>query len=385
MPVDAARLAAWVAGTLATAGVAYNAFALTRVRAFRRSEHPRAERATPGMTILKPLFGEEPQLFENLSSFCDQAYPQFQVIFGAADECDPALEVARAVKDRFPDRDIEIVAGNAKPAANPKIGNLLGLVERARHPLIVIADSDIRVGVDYLAAIASCFDDPRTGAATCLYGGVPFGGFAATLGAMYVNDQFAPSVTVANAIEPLTYCFGATMAFRADVLEHIGGLESVAQHLADDYLLGKLVTDAGYRVTLAPYAVQTTVSDASVAALWRHEVRWARTVYGQRAVGYAGSILTYGLPFAAACAALARTPPAFGLLSVSAALRTWLHYMAREAFAPQTRATPWLIPLRDLFGIAVWASAFFGNRVYWRNSGYRLGTGGRMAAGPKEM
>ncbi len=371
------------AGTLA--GIAYTAFAISRVRRFRKWVSATSMRSRTPLTILKPLHGDEPRLFENLCSFCDQEYPEYQIVFGAADPQDPALETARAVARRFPRVDVEIVAGNAQPAGNPKIGNLLGMIGRARHPVIVIADSDIRVSRTYLQAVASSFDDPRTGAATCVYGGAPEDTFAARLGALHVNDHFTPSALVAAAIEPLTYCFGATMAVRGDVLERIGGLQRLAPHLADDYLLGKYVSEAGYGVALIPCAVQTTVSDTTLSALWRHELRWARAILGQRPAGYAGSIVTYVLPFAFAFAGLSRTPFACGLFAVAATVRTILHFQARSAFAPQTAPAPWLIPLRDAFGAAVWLASFCGRNVRWQDEDYRLNAGGRMAAGPKEM
>lgn len=373
------------AGALAAAGIAYTAIALARVRTFRKDAERYASRASTPVTVLKPLYGSEQHLFENLCSFCDQEYPEFQIVFGAADPDDPALEVARAVAAQFPDRDIEIVAGAAKPAGNPKIGNLLGMIDRARHPIVIIADSDIRAGTTYLHAVAACFSDPDIGAATCIYGAIPGPALASKLGAMQVNDQFAPSVMVARAIEPLTYCFGATMAVRRDVLERIGGLDSISEHLADDYLLGKRVTEAGYRIALVPYAVQTTVADDSIPTLWRHELRWARAILGQRGAGYAGSIVTYALPFGAAFALLARTPLSALAFGVACVLRIALHYEGRRTFAPQAPATPWLIPLRDLFGIAAWAGGFFAKRVLWKSDAYRLDAGGRMAAGPKEM
>lgn len=375
----------FAAGALTAAGIAYAAIALARVRKFRSRTERYAPHASTPVTVLKPLYGTEPHLFENLCSFCDQQYPQFQVVFGAANPADPALEIARAVAARFPDRDIEIVAGTAKPAGNPKIGNLLGMIDRARHPLLVIADSDIRVGRTYLHAVVGCFDDPAIGAATCIYGGIPSAALASKLGAMQVNDQFAPSVMVAGAMEPLTYCFGATMAVRGEVLERIGGLESISAHLADDYVLGKRVTDAGYRVALVPYAVQTTVADDTLAALWRHELRWARAIFGQRPAGYVGSIVTYVLPLGAVFALAARTPLSALGFGIACALRIALHYEARRTFAPQAPATPWLVPLRDLFGVGVWAGSFFGKRVQWKSDDYHLDAGGRMAGGPKGM
>lgn len=385
MPGSAIKAFAWLAGAGAIAGIGYTALAIWRIRAFRKTSASPPRSTVIPVTILKPLCGNEPHLFENLCSFCDQDYAEFQIVFGAQDPADPALEVARAVKARFPDRDIEIVAGNGKPSANPKVGNLLGLIGSARHPLIVIADSDIRAGRNYLQTVAACFADPQIGAATCPYGGVASASIPSQLGAMYVNDQFMPSVMVATAIEPLTYCFGATIAVRAGVLRRIGGLEALADHLGDDYYLGKLVTQAGYRIALVPYAVQTTVADEHVSALWKHELRWARTILKQRPAGYAGSIVTYALPFATLFALAARTPPAYAALALAATLRTWLHYEAAAAFSPQTRPAPWLIPLRDSFGVAVWLASFFGKRVLWKSDAYQVGSGGRMAVGPKEM
>lgn len=385
MPGSALKALAWLTGTGALAGIAYTAFAIARVRAFRKTAADPQRSVIVPVTVLKPLYGNERHLFENLCSFCDQDYGEFQIVFGAKDPEDPAIGVARAVKRRFPDRDIEIVAGNGKPAANPKVGNLLGLIDSARHPLIVIADSDIRVGRGYLQAVAGCFADSQVGAATCPYGGLPEASVASQLGAMYVNDQFMPSVMVAAAIEPLTYCFGATIAVRREVLKRIGGLDALADHLGDDYYLGKLVTQAGYRVALVPYAVQTTVTDDSTNHLWIHELRWARTILKQRPAGYVGSIVTYALPFAAVFALAARSPLAYGALAIAAALRTWLHYEGRNAFAPGARTAPWLIPLRDFFGVAVWAVSFFGKRVLWKTDAYQVNAGGRMAVGPKEM
>jgi ceramide glucosyltransferase len=202
---------------------------------------------------------------------------------------------------------------------------------------------------------------------------------------MYVNDHFTPSVMVATAIEPLTYCFGATIAVRRDVLEQIGGLQSLADHLGDDYYLGKLVTQAGYRIALVPHAVQTTVTEDTASKLWTHELRWARTILKQRPAGYAGSIVTYALPLAAIFAATASNALAYATLTIAAVLRTWLHYEGAAAFSPRTRPTPWFIPVRDVFGLAVWAASFFGGRVQWKSDAYQVGAGGRMAVGPKEM
>lgn len=369
--------AAACAGTIAGAG--YSIFALNRMRRFRDQMKKTAD-FTPPITVFKPLHGDEPALYENLRSFCDQAYPEYQVILGSADPHDPALEIARRLQREFPSRDIAVVAGSSATARNPKVGNLIGMRPHARHGIWLIADSDMRVGREYLAAIAADFADENTGAVTCVYGATPLAQLAARLGAMYVNDQFAPSVLVAAALEPLTYCFGATMAVRREVLEAAGGFERLGAALGDDYELGRAVREAGYNVALSPYVVQTTVADVNLRALWLHELRWARTILAQRPAGYAGSVVTYAVPFAAAWAALA--PSWFSAMGLAAVgmLRVRVHFEARETFAPNTPASPWLIPLRDALGVAVWAAAFCGRAVRWRDANFIVEAGGHMAA-----
>ena len=366
------------------AGIAYTAAAIARVRAFRRRPVPDS-REQPPITILKPLHGSEPHLYENLRSLCSQTYPRFQVIFCAARSDDPALEIAARLQREFPACDIEIAGGHAKPAPNPKIGNLLGGIDRAKYGIIAIADSDISAGPGYLHALAAGFEDERTGAVTCLYGGLAQGTVASQLGAMHVNEVFAPSALVAQALEPLSYCFGATMAVRREVLEAGGGLQSLAEHLGDDYVLGQIVTHAGYRVELSPFAVRTDVTDATIRELWVHELRWARTIRAARPAGYAGSIVTYPLVWSLLFALLSGTPIAWVVVAIAAALRVALHAEGRKTFAPENRPAPWLVPVREALGVAVWAAAFLGGSVRWRGADYGLEATGRMAPDPKEL
>ena len=377
------RILAGAALLCTAAGLAYTAMAIVQTRRFRDRTTRRRPRFTVPVTVLKPLHGDEPFLHANLASFCEQDYRDYQVIFGAADANDPALEVARRVAREHPQCDIQIIAGRAQKANNPKIGNLLGMIGAAKHSLIVIADSDIRVGRDYLQAVASCFADERVGAATCIYGGVPNDTFPSQLGAMFVNDQFAPSVLVARALEPLTYCFGATMAVRADVLARIGGLQALADHLGDDYLLGNLVTKAGYRVELCPYVVQTDVTERDMRSLWLHELRWARTIRTARPAGYAGSILTYVLPFSILFALLSRSPvAAAAVVALAATMRVLLHEEAQKTFAPMTGTRLRLLPVRDSLSVWVWCAAFLGRRVAWRGDRYCINGDGRMLSSP---
>lgn len=376
--------AAALAGT--AGGVAYTALAIARTRAFRKSATEPHAQYTPPVTVLKPLHGAEPNLYTNLRSLCEQVYPDYQIIFGAAAKDDPALEAARRLQREFPQCDIEIVSGAALPAKNPKVGNLLGMIGRAKHGIILIADSDICVGRSYLQAVSSCFADANAGVATCIYGGTPSGNVPSQLGAMFVNEQFAPSVLVAQTIEPLTYAFGATMAVRTDVLDRIGGLAALADHLGDDYLLGKLAMQAGYQVKLCPYVVHTDVHERDLRMLWLHELRWGRTIRANRPAGYAGSIVTNVFPLALLFALSTRSAIAGTVaLAAAATLRILLHEEARKTFAPHTRHSPWLIPVRDALTLGVWCASFLGRNVAWRGDRYCVNSDGRMVGSPAEL
>ncbi len=374
---DAAATAAFA---LTAAGLAYTAAEIVGMRRFRRRPQPPQRSVLPPITILKPLHGNEPQLYENLRSFCEQVYPQYQVIFGARDPRDPALAVARRLVQEFPERDLLVASESERRAVNPKIANLLGMIGSAKYDLLVIVDSDIRVGPEYLTAIAAAFRDPRVGAATCLYGGVPVDGIAPQLGATIVNDHFMASVLVAMMIEPLTYCFGATMAVRREALERIGGLAALAGFIGDDFMLGKLVSEAGYEIALCPYVVRMTVADPDMRTLWLHHLRWQRTVRASRPRGFAGSLVTYVLPLACISALLSRSPIAGGaVLAGAATVRGIVHQEARKTFAPEAHLAPWLIPAADALVFATWVASFFGSDVTWRGGQYEIQTGGRLA------
>jgi len=364
---------------LTAAGLAYSAAEIAGMRRFR-NRPARAVQAQPPVTVLKPLHGDEPQLYENLRSFCRQSYPRYQVIFGSRDERDPALEVARRLVRDFPEADLCVVAGGSAPhCVNPKVENLQGMIGQAKHGIIVVVDSDIHVGADYLSAIAGVFSDPKVGAATCLYAGVPAAGTVTELGAAVVNEHFMPSVLVADIIEPLTYCFGATMAVRRDVLDAIGGFAALGAHIGDDFMLGKLVSDSGFRVALCPYVVRMTVADADLSALWLHHVRWQRTVLAERPRGFAGSIITYTLPLATISALLSRTPVAGTILAAAVALRVMVHEEARKTFAPEIELSPWLIAVADTFAFATWLGAFFAKDVTWRDRHFEIEQGGKLS------
>jgi ceramide glucosyltransferase len=360
---------------VAVASAFYLALAIARLLGFAYRPLELAFEFLPTVTILKPIAGLEPDLYENLASFCDQEYPQeFDVIFCLHSPDDPARPIAERVARDFPSAHASIALGENPAIANPKIANLVKPSVDLRGEIVVIADSDIRVDRRYLRALATSFASERTGATTCLYSGMPNATLVARLGALQIEDGFIPSVLVAIALGKLRFCLGATMAVRRSVLVEIGGLAALGDQLADDHALGEMVTGRGYEVELSRYVVKTTVAETTLRDLWSHELRWARTNLALAPAGYAFSFLMYALPLALLYLIAVRNL-AWGLplLAVVLALRAGLHYAARAALSVSHPSDLSLVPLRDFLSVAVWAASFFGRSVRWRTQTYRTG------------
>jgi ceramide glucosyltransferase len=371
---------------LCACAIAYAVIALARMLAFgarlKARENGRIHSAAtselPAITILKPVAGLEAGLYENLCSFCAQDYPQFQVVFGIPQPDDPAAAVIADVARAFPGTAIALVTGRAVPAQNPKVAQLMEMVKSAAHDILVVADSDTRVDSSYLGAVASAFANADVGAVTCVYRGAPRPGIASALGALMIDDQFIPSVLVA-AGGGVRFCLGATMAVTRRALDAIGGFAALSDYLADDQMLGELVSRAGLRVELAPYVVDHVVDEPTLAALWSHELRWARTSRAARPWGYMGYFITFVWPPAFVYLLVAGgTALAAAVLGTAVALRIAAHFASRAALRVRGRDALWLVPLRDVMGLAVWACSFFSRSVKWRDRALRIDSRGRI-------
>ena len=361
----------------------YVGFSAWRFARFRRLR-PETTGPRPPATILKPLYGLEAGLYDNLRSFCDQDYPAYQVVFGLRSESDAAAELVRRLMAELPDRDLALVIDGHVAGRNLKASNLHNMMRAVKHDLLIVSDSDMRVGRDYLAGIVAPFRDPDVGAVTCLYRGTPAGGLASTLGAMFINEWFLPSVLVALTFEQLRYCFGATMAVRRRLLDEIGGFGALAAYLADDHMLGKLVAAHGYKVHLSPYVVENIVSEPDLKGLFRHELRWARTVRTVRPAGYALSFVMYAVPMSILAAVVNEMTVGWHWVAAASLLvgilpRIFLHYRVRSAYYPASRARPWLVPVRDLLCFVVWATSFVGRAVRWRDQDMLVKPDGLLA------
>ncbi|HEV3092499.1 MAG TPA: bacteriohopanetetrol glucosamine biosynthesis glycosyltransferase HpnI [Candidatus Cybelea sp.] len=374
-----ARVLAVGLDVAAIAAIGYAALAFVCVRRFgRRASESNTAENLPPVSLLVPLHGEELGLEENLRAFALQDYPVCQLVLGVTQADDRALAVAQRIVAALPDRDIAINVGEASGVPNPKIANVLSMMRLVRHKVLILADSDTRVNPAYVRTVTAPLQEPNVGVVTCLFAGVPDGTFSGKLAAMFMNEQFIPSVLVNHLFGPPRHCLGPTNSVRSAVLSEIGGFGALAPHLADDFMLGNYIAARGLRVVLSRYVVRTIVSDSSLAMLWNHELRWHRTIRGVQPAGYAGLFLTYPLPLALLAFLIAPQPKRAAVLLAAALARVALQRASGRALGVAC-ASAWLVLPRDLFGIAVWVCGLGGRKVRWRDAQLRIVEGDVLA------
>ena len=321
----------------------------------------------PPITILKPLHGDEPLLEAALASFCSQDYPCFQIVFGLQDPTDPALHVIRRLRTRFPAVDMAVVIDPGQHGINRKISNLINMYPHAAHDVIVIADSDIHAPPKYLADLAAELSRPGVGLVTTLYAGLrATKTVAARLGAAQINHSFLPGALLARSLGRKD-CLGATMALRRQTLESVGGLHALVHHLADDAVLGRLVTARGETVALASTVPATTVPEMRVSHLFAHELRWGRTIQSLAPVGFGLSAVQYPLFWAGLAVVLS----GFGPWALALFAAAWLARAAAMMGIDAILGLPavvsvWWLPIRDLMSVAVIVASYGGRQVAWR-------------------
>ena len=337
---------------------------------------------TPPVSILKPVKGMDGDSFENFASFCRQNYPRFQIVFAAACACDPVIPVIERVMAAYPAVDITLVVDGALHGANYKVCNLMHAHARAKYPLLIVCDSDIRVGERYLREVCAPFADPEVGLVTSLYRSSQARGVGCSIEALGFCGEMVPNVMAALKLEGLSFALGASMALRQTALERIGGFEVLADYLADDYQLGNMIHRAGYRLELSPHFVESVMrGDESLSEVLARQLRWGRTMRVSRPGGYLASGIT--LPFPAALLALVVSGFAWEgaaaaalLYSVRAAVATtYSRAFVKDRLLPRGL---WLLPLRDALSFGVWALSLFGSRVSWRGRMFRLHRGGKI-------
>ncbi len=328
----------------------------------------------PPISILKPVHGRDPGFYACIRSHAAQKYPEFEILFGVSDPGDPAIEDIERLQREFPDLAISITRVSSS-APNAKAGVLAELARRARHQILLVTDGDIFVPPDYLDSVVAPLQQAGTGLVTCLYRA--HGGSAATrMEALGIATDFAPSVMVARLLGVAEFALGSTMAFRAETLRAIGGFERIFDYLADDYQLGRHIHQLGLHIAFADVVVETNLGAGSWRQVWRHQLRWARTIRVSRFAGYCGSIVTHATLWSLVAWLAGAWWVAVPALALRIAAGAWIAGEVLEDHAAARSSA--LIPVRDLFGFAVWVAGLFGATVEWRGLELSLGSDGRI-------
>lgn len=372
----------WLMVLLVTASTIYHVLCLYgAAHFFRTSNTPPTAAFTPSVSILKPLRGNEPWMYETLASFCEQDYPDYEIVFGVLDPQDPAIGVVEQLRTAYPQCPIKLVVNSRRIGTSAKVSNLHNICQEARHEILVISDCDARVRRDYLKSVVAPFADERVGVVTCLYRPIGSMKFAALMEGLGLMGEFALGVLVARWMEGVKFAFGATAVTRQSVIARFGGFAAIADRLGDDFLLGNLAARAGYEVILSPYVVETVMPPYRFGEMFFHQLRWARSTKFRRPSGYLGLLFTYTT--ALALLALLAFPTSTLLWIVGAIALTarflaawWIGVVGFED--RRLRRYFYLLPIRDLLSFVVWVVSFFGSTVYWCGDRYRLLQGGKL-------
>jgi ceramide glucosyltransferase len=362
---------------------AYGVLAVIAVLVWQRRKPLGRERHPCPVSVLKPLCGPEPNLYENLRTFCRQNFPEYQIVFGVQDTHDPALAVVRRLQEDFPSLSIDLVVSPSQHGSNCKVSNLINMISKVRHDVLVMADSDAFVCPEYLGIVTAPLQDESVGLVTCLYRAVPTRSISSRLGAMYINEWYMPSVLLAWLFGHQGYVSGQTMCIRRATLDAIGGLKSIANHLADDHQLGERVHALGKRVVLSHYVPSAEYHEPRLASLIRHEVRWMRTLQVLQPRCFLFLFLSFSLPlalfgFALASSAHFVSPLAWTLFAVAIGARLALYFSHRRHALRLALSDLWLVPPRDFLLCWVWCKSLFTSRVTWRGNEFNVDAKGVM-------
>jgi len=362
-----------VAYSLAAALIGQEFF-FGRKRTASASEPPPVE-FTPLISILKPIRGLDRETYENYASFCRQDYPEFEILFCVTDDSDPAVPVIKQIVRDFPERRIRLLAGAEPLGASDKVNKLCRMAREARHELLIVSDSDVRVEPGFLRAIAEPFRDPAVGGVTCLYRGLTNGSLAAELEALGNSTDFAPGVLVAWALggEKLDFMLGAVMATTKEHLAEIGGFEALVDYFCDDYELGNRLAARG-RVELSRFPVDIVYPRETLGEAFRHQIRWNLSIRYSQPWGHLGLVFAQWVPWAALLAACVSWRAGVGYLAIALLLRIPSAAIIGLHGMKDRRALThfWWLLFRDPFAFVVWLASFFPQRIHWRDRKFRV-------------
>ena len=364
---------------LAAAPLVYYLLAtVAALRFFRRERARVLPDFTPAVSILKPVRGVDFGSYENFASFCRQEYPAYEILFAVNDDADSAVPVVRRIIVEFPQRRIRLLVGSEHLGANRKVNKLARLAREAHNEVLVLTDGDVRVGPSFLREVVAPLADRRIGGVTSFYRSIAEKNLGADIEAVGATSDFFAGVLMAGWMEGITFALGASIATTKEWLGKMGGFESIAETLADDYELGYRIAKAGGEIVLSRQAVWTMYPAQTLRGFWDHQVRWARTVRLCRPLSYVGLLFTQGLPWALLAAALAPARPiaslyllAYLILRFAMAWTVGIWGVGDEVL----RRKIWLVPLRDAIQFVVWLASFGSNHIRWANVDYAIRRG----------
>ncbi|WP_375514304.1 bacteriohopanetetrol glucosamine biosynthesis glycosyltransferase HpnI [uncultured Nostoc sp.] len=361
--------------------VLFYCYAIYAAITFFAAPQPINREFHPPVSILKPICGLDSNAYENLASFCQQDYPKYQIIFAVRNFQDPCIEVVEKIIHNFSDLDILLIVSDRIIGTNLKVSNLANAAAKAKYEILVLADSDIRVGTDYLQRVIQPLQDKNVGVVTCMYRTLTQG-WISTLEAIITTTEFHAGVLVSNIKENgIKYAFGSTIVIPKKVLEAIGGFEAIADYLADDFQLGYLPVQAGYKVVLSDYIVEHVQISNNLVDAIKRQIRWARGKRVSRPWGYLGLIFTYGI-----------VTSFLLLITTDGSILGWLGlcicWVTRLVMAwivgtislkdPIVKKFLWLVPGCDLLSFVIWCFGFIGNTIEWRGQQLKLTKDGKL-------
>jgi ceramide glucosyltransferase len=380
----------WVVAVLvvATFPLIYYLWACFAAIAFsRRAKQQASPTPTfePPVSILKPVHGVDFASYENYASFCNQDYPEYEILFAVNDESDPAIAVVQRLIADYPQRHISLFIGAEHLGANKKVNNLARLTCEAKHEILALSDGDVRVGPKYLRNVVAPLRDSNVGAVTSFYRGIAQKNFYAELEAVGTSSAFFAGVLMAVWTEGVKFALGASIATTKTWMRKIGGFEAIAVFLADDYEIGHRIAQSGGRVVLSHETVSTMYSAQTLRGFWQHQLRWARTVRLCRPASYAALLFTQGLPWVIVAAVMAPTSSiATAFLLVYLILRLITAWLVGVSVVGDEvlRRRLWLVPLWDAIHFVVWTASFASNHVVWGNIEYVVDRGQMKPVAP---
>jgi ceramide glucosyltransferase len=351
---------------------------------YRQSALSASLQALPPVTIFKPVHGMEERLQQNLASFFEQDYPDYEIIIGARSADDPAIVLAGELQRQYPNVKSRIVTSGPPEWPNAKVFTLDKMIRLSSNDYFVISDSDVRVGPDFLRNVIPLLFDRKLGLVSCLYRGDPSADFWSSLEALGMSVEMPSGVVVADMLEGIRFALGPAVAFRRDALDAIGGIATTADYYSDDYVLGNKIWAAGYKVIFCHYFIHHVLTPRPFVRTLGDQLRWMKSTRHSRPWGHIGSGLTFAMPFGIlgflSAAALGNTSLGLGLLLAAYFNRLVQCLVVGWGLLKDPRALRlcWLYPLRDLQGFLVWAASFLSHTFYWRGEIYRFTDEGRI-------